>query len=291
MTETSAETSALADQLSRNSTPYADPLARVEWDRLSLDTFWMPERALSLYGLAGYEQLSEGQRRSLSHFEFLNAVEAGLWLEGIFMRRIAASVHRDDGDTGDLLYHLHELREEAGHSLMFVELYQRSGLPRPPTAFPRLRLGNLVGRLAPFDSAAFWVAVLIGEEVPDRLNRVIHKHRDEVDPAAHAVARLHTLDEARHIAHAKDRLERKLIGLPGWRRRVLNLPVQRVFRQFVRALYLPQPGLYELAGLDDGRGWARAAAGNPHRIAFIDECVRTTLSTLRSHGFQLDWRH
>ena len=279
----------LSDQLSHHSAPYADPLGRIDWDALSLERFWLPESALSLYGLDEFAALDEAQRRRLSHFEYLNAVEAGLWLEAIFMARIAESVQRAGNDSA-LRYHLHELREEAGHSLMFIELYQRSGLPRVATAFPRLRMANLVGRRAPFESTAFWVAVMVGEEVPDRLNRVIHRHRREVDPVAHVVARIHTLDEARHIAHAKEQLQGRLAQMPGWQKRLLNPVLNRLFRQFVRALYLPEPALYEQAGLEDGRAWARLAATNPQRTAFIDDCVQPTLKTLNAFGFRLNWR-
>ncbi|MGM0476698.1 MAG: diiron oxygenase [Pseudomonadota bacterium] len=280
---------ALSDRLSMSSAPYTDPLDRIPWPELSTENFWLPESAVSLHGLDIYHRLPEAQRRHLSQLEYLNAVEAGIWLEAIFMARIADSVQTAD-DDGALRYHLHELREEAGHSLMFMEFYRRTGMRRVPTAFPGLRLANLVGRRAPFESTAFWLAVFIGEQVPDRLNRVVHHRRREVDPVAHAIARIHTRDEARHIAHAREQLQKRLGTMPRWRRRLLGVPIRRLFGQFVRALYLPEPALYERAGLTPGRDWARRAATNPERVAFIDTCVAPTRETLAPFDLHLDWR-
>jgi len=280
----------LHEQLSRNSTPYMDALQRVDWEALDLDSFWLPEPAISLYGLPEYEALPLEQRRALSHYEFLHILEAGLWLEGIFMERISRAMNHSRDNIARMIYHLHELREEAGHSLMFLELMRRSRLPRPRTGFHRMRLANLLGRHARFDSIGFWIAVLIGEEVPDRLNRYLRKHREAINPAVYDMTRVHIIDEARHIAHALDTLETRLGRLPGWRIALIRPVIRRVFRQFVQALYFPSASVYELAGLRPGRDWVRAARTNPHRIRFVDENVASTLRTLKSHGIALDWR-
>jgi hypothetical protein len=205
------------------------------------------------------------------------------------MERIGRSMSRNDPDLARTAYRLHELREEAGHSLMFLEFMRRSRLPLPQGRFRRLNLANLIGRFAPFESAAFWIAVLIGEEVPDRMNRLIRKHRDEICPTVHDLITVHLIDEARHIAHARETLETHVRRL-GRIERVLYRPVMdRVFRQFVHAFYYPSPRVYELAGLGDGRRWARMARRNPHRSRFVDDCVSSALGVLRQQGFSLDW--
>ncbi len=282
--------SGLQEQLSRNSTPYVDTLTRVDWESLSNDAFWLPEAALSLYGLPEYERLPEARRRALSQLEFLHLLEAGLWLEGIFMQRLSRAARRAEGDLSRRVYHLHELREEAGHSLMFLEVMRRSGLPRPRTRFRQLRLANALARFAPFDSFAFWIAVLIGEEVPDRLNRFVRKHREATCPAVYQITKIHIIDEARHIAHARDLLERRLARMSALRLRLLRPLIRAVFRDFVRALYFPTAHLYELAGLRDATEWAHAARRNPQRIRFVDECISSTLRTLQEHDIRLDWR-
>lgn len=287
MSQTQSE---LVDQLSRNSQPYHDPLSRVRWERLSLEQPWLPESALSLYGLPEYAALDEDQRLALSHYEFINFIEGALWLESLFMERIARSMGRVEGDLGRVIYRLHELREEAGHSLMFLELIRRSKLPVPGTRFRRANLANFLGRFGPFDSPAFWIAVLIGEEVPDRMNRMIRKHRDRICPAIYDIITVHMIDEARHIAYARDTLQSQVARLPRWQLRLFQPLINRVFRQFVQAFYFPEPRIYALAGLAGARRWAQLARRNPARIRFVDQCVSSALRLLRQHGLQLHWR-
>lgn len=287
MSQTQSE---LLEQLSRNSTPYHDPLSRVDWESLSLDGFWLPEEALSLYGLDEYAALSHEQRLALSHYEFLNFIEGALWLESIFMERISRSMARLDNDLSRAAYRLHELREEAGHSLMFLEFMRRCKLPMPRTRFSRPNLANFLGRRAPFGSSAFWIAVLIGEEVPDRMNRLIRKHREAICPTAYDMITVHIIDEARHIAHARETLDGKLRAMPHWQRLVYRPIMNRVFRQFVEAFYFPSPTVYAFAGLAPGKHWVRLARNNPHRREFVDECVAPALRLLNQYGMHLSWR-
>lgn len=280
----------LLDQLSRNSTPYHDPLARVAWDALDLEQFWLPEAAVSLYGTDEYADLPHDRRLALSQYEFIHFIEGALWLESLFMERISRSMARLDGDLGRAIYRLHELREEAGHSLMFLELIRRSKLPLPRTRFRRANLANFLGSRAPFASSAFWVAVLIGEEVPDRMNRLIRKHRGEICPTIYDIITVHIIDEARHIAHARGTLESQIQRLSPLQLRLFRPIINSVFRQFVHAFYFPGPRIYELAGLGDGRRWARLARHNPQRIDFVEDCVASALRVLREHGLKLDWR-
>lgn len=279
----------LIEQLSRNSTPYRDPLARVDWAGLNREQFWLPEEAISVYGVQAYHDLPMERRRALSHYEFLNFIEGGLWLESIFMQRISRAMGGPCHDLATMAYRLHELREEAGHSLMFLEFMKRADIPLARTRFRRLNLANILGRNAPGDSLAFWMAVIIGEEVPDRMNRFVRKYRDQICPTVYDIASSHVIDEARHIAHARDTLQRRLTDLPGWKVRLWQPVLQQAFRYFVRVFYFPGVPIYELAGLPPGRRWVRAARNNPHRARFVDDCVRPTLRLLAECGIDLRW--
>ncbi len=278
----------LREQLARNSSPYADPLARVAWDRLSLEDWWLPPEALSLHGLETFAALPEPRRRALSHYEFLHTVEMGLWLEGLFMERLTRSMRAGRDNLPRLVYHLHELREEAGHSLMFLHLIQHAGLPRPPLRQGGLRLLALLARATPFDSLPFWAAVLIGEEVPDRFNRYLKRHGHGLCPAILDVVRVHMMDEARHVTHALDTLSMHLSGTSARRRRLLRPLLGLLFRRFVDTFYYPAPGLYELAGLSPGKAWARAARTNPVRRAFVRAQTESLRQLLARYGVSPD---
>lgn len=276
--------------LAHSSTPYHDPVARVRWDRLRLDQYWLPPEALSLHGLPEFMQLPDSQRLRLSQYEFLNFLEAGLWLEGMFMERIARSLAHRSPDRAALRYRLHELREEAGHSLMFLELMERSRLYIPAQCRPSVPLAHLFGRYAPLESLAFWLAVLIGEEIPDRLNRYIRHHAQRVCPVVVDMSTAHMIDEARHINYARHLIDERLKGMGAWRRAGVGLVIQRLLRQFVSVFYYPTAPVYELAGLSPGDRWLAAARANPGHLAFIESCVGPTLQLLRERGFDVRWR-
>lgn len=280
----------LVRQLSRNSSPYHDPVARIHWDALSREHYWLPPEALSLHGVPAFMALDEHDRRRLSQYEFLNFIDAGLWLEGIFMERIARAMAQVDGDRAELKYRLHELREEAGHSLMFLELIERSGLSPPPPVRTGRWFADLYGRRAPIESLGFWLTVVMGEEVPDRLNRYLRRHPAGVCPVILEIATSHVIDEARHIAYARETVEARLRSAGAWRRALLRSLLRPVLRQFVDAFYFPRAALYESAGLTPGRHWQRLARANPRRHQFIDQCLNPTLAMFRRRGLDLRWR-
>lgn len=282
--------SALLEQLSQNSVPYHDPLARVDWKALDRKKFWLPEPALSLYGLPAYERQPKERRRALSQYEFLNFVTAGLWLEALFMERIGRSLRQPRCTSAHLIYRLHKLREEAGHSLMFLELIRRAGLSPPPRPARSFGIADLLGRFASFESTGFMTVVLLGEEIPDRMNRWVCRHRAEICPAIADIVKAQVIDEARHIVHARDALHTRLKSLRPWRIALLTPALNAALREFVRAFYFPGPRVYELAGLAPGKQWHQAARRNPHRLAFVEDTIRPALRLLEQQGMKLDWR-
>lgn len=279
-----AETS-LLQQLSINSDPYHDPLTRLNWDALNCDDYWLPESALSLYGLPEYSALSEAARRRLSQYEFIGFIQAGLWLEGIFIERLGKTL-KNSGSAAEQAIYLHEIREEAGHSLMFLKLMEKSGLVLPADLKQRPRFSDFLGRHAPADSALFWLAVVVGEEIPDKLNRYIRTARDEVNPLIREMCTLHIIDEARHIAHARSALESGLANSSRAGKRMLAPIVRVLVRQFIETFYLPRPQVYELAGLTPGYAWRDRARRNPQRTSFIRQSINPTLVLLERHGFR-----
>jgi len=277
---------ALLSQLNATSEAYRDPLVEVDWARLSLDDWWLPAPAVSLAGLPEFESLPEPVRKRLSQVEFVHFLHAGLWLERIFMARLAGALRRVDSAL-DYAAHLHEIREEAGHSLMFLKLMEHSGLHLPARAFRVPRLADFIGRHVSADSALFWLAVAIGEELPDKFNRRIRAAGDEINPAVMRMCMLHMIDEARHIARARSVLDQGLKSLGPVRRALLAPVVSALLGQFVRTLFVPSPEIYELAGLAPGARWREAARRNPQRMEFMRQCVEPTMTLLGGHGLKI----
>jgi hypothetical protein len=280
----------LPERLSASSAAYRDPLAQVDWDTLDPGQPWMPEELVSLHGLPEWEAMDEDQRRYLSQCEFVAFLELGLWLESLFMQRIAARASRGPGQgLEDYTYQLHELREEAGHSLMFAEVMRRGGMPPMASRDVRPRIANAFGRLAPFDSAGFWATILIGEAVPDQVNRLMY--RDERLPeAVRQVVAVHMREEARHIAYARQRVSDKLAGMSPLARRGLQLLLRQVFRQFIGQCFYPPAQVYAQAGLARPRAVARRARRNPVRARMVERCIAPTVDFLADNGLSL-WPH
>lgn len=289
MSLTSAKSAELLDQLTQHRI-YQDPVNRVNWLRLNLDDFWLPEEALSLYGVSEFMVLPTEQRKALSQFEYLHMMEANIWLEGLLMERLSRAALYARRNIALLKYHLNELREEAGHSLVFSEIVQRSGLPRVATRFHALRWFNWFARNTSMDSAAFWLTVLLGQEIPDRMNRLIRQHNNVVCPAIFDVATFHTVDEAQHISFSRRMVKAGIKELSPAKSFVLRFIMQRMLNEFVAAFYFPEPGLYDFAGLVPGRSWASLARKNPHRIQFVRHQLSGVLHNLERTGIHFTWQ-
>ena len=276
---------ALLRQLSENSQRYRDPLAAVDWARLDRDAFWLPETALSLYGLAAYEDLALDVRRRLSQYEFINVMHAGLWLERVFMqrltRRLTAVLPREEYE-----YFLHEMREESGHSLMFLRAIGAAGLAVPAEAWRPPALADWLARRAPAGGVLFWAATVVAEDVPDKFNRHL-RALDGINPAVRDICTVHCIDEARHIAAARAQLEAALQPLPRALPALLSPLLRLLVRQYARVFYAPPAQFYGLSGLPHGEHWRRMALRNPVRQALVRERLASTLHLLEGYGFRL----
>jgi len=277
---------ALLRQLSNVSTPYRDPLALIEWGALSLDDAWLPEPALSLHGLPEYAILSDTVKRRLSQYEFINVMLCGLWLEGLLLLRLARRL-KPGLARSEHEYLLHEMREEAGHSLMFLKAIESSGLPLPERAWRPPPLSGLLARRLPLTGAFFWLAAVIAEHVPDQFNRVVRQSAQHVNTAVRQILSVHIVDEARHIALARERLETLVGRSSAVRRVVLARAAHALIGDLVNVCYFPAPRFYELAGLTPGDAWRRRALGNPARRAFIAQCLGATRRMLGSLGLNV----
>lgn len=276
---------ALLRQLSDNSGPYRDPLAAIDWSMLDVTSFWLPEPALSLYGLPEYDTLALDVRQRLSQYEFINVIHTGLWLESLFLQRLSCRL-APTLPRAEYEYFLHELREEAGHGLMFLKAIEAGGLALPPGAWRAPRRADWLARHAPASGALFWLATVIAEDMPDKFNRYVRNDAAAINLAVRQICTLHIVDEARHIAAARSRLEAALKDRPPWRKLLLTPVMNLLLGQFVDTFYLPPARFYELAGLTHGKWWRRMAARNPVHRRFVAQCLAPTLRMLEGYGLK-----
>ena len=262
---------------------YRDPLPLIPWATLDPNRPWLPERLVSLHGLSEYAALSAAQRLRLSQVEFVASAELGLWLESLFLSRFTRDALRSlDANPETYRAQLQELREEAGHSLMFLELMRRSGIPRLTPVRERPRLAALFARTIPVRSPLFWAAVFVGEAVPNAFNRILLADRT-LPEAVRSIAALHTGDEDRHVAYAYERLAGGLAHTSRIMRAAYVPVLSLLIRQFVATCFYPPASVYAAAGIPDGPRMAHAARASGARAALVDECLTPVRERLRQH--------
>lgn len=277
----------LVEQLTRNSQPYRDPLTRVDWERLDRGSHWLPETALSLHGVDAFEAMPETLHSALSQQEYLHFVGIETWIKGLFMERLSRHVQNAGGNTALIRYRLHELREQAGHALLFLELQRRAATQPYGNPAVSSRVLALLVRHTPVESLTHQLLALVGTEVPDRVNRVLRQHRSEVCPAVYDIVNMQVIDAARHIAQARDAID---AAPQAQRRRPWIQPLLRLaFRRLVALIFYPPAAVYERAGLKPGWQWQGAAQTSAERQRFVRDCIEPTRRLLAQAGFAVDW--
>lgn len=278
---------AILERLNEASRRYRDPVAAIPWHELDASRAWLPERLVSLSALPDYASLDRQHKLRLSQAEFVALGELGLWFESLLLARFGRdSLRRNAGDPARQRHRLIALREEAGHSLMFLELMRRSGFSPLVLPLRRSRLIEAGAQWLPAASPLFWAAALLGEAVPDQLNRLI-----AADPAlpgaVHAIVVLHRREEARHIAFAQMRLARDLPRLSRAARAALTPILRLALHRFVAACFYPPPAVYRAAGLEDAAGLARRVRRCPERAALAAQCLEPARRFLADLGIPL----
>ncbi|GAA1236414.1 diiron oxygenase [Kitasatospora nipponensis] len=272
-----------AERLLRVSAKHShDPLTEIDWDApLDPDQFALPAHRVSLYGTELWERLTPRQQARLSVHQLASVTAAGIWFELILMNGLVRHVYDSDLTTRHAQYALTEVADECRHSTMFARYITKTGYPTARPSKRAHRRGKF--HLLLNDTTLTFAGAIFVEEFTDAMQREMI--RDEsLQPLARAVAKIHVIEEARHIGYAKPELERR------WAR---MSPARRaVFRQVIGVLAYEaviecvNPRVYGLVGLDPRqarvvaeqnahwqaakRDWARKAIAFFTEIGIID---------------------
>jgi P-aminobenzoate N-oxygenase AurF len=250
-----------------------DPFSEIDWD-LPIDdsAFHLPPELLALYGTATWESMSDAERITYSRHELAAMCGAAIWFENALMQIVLR--HLVDIKVTDPMhrYLLIEIADECRHSTMFGEFIRRADTP----AYGPDRLLNLDpsggGR------AISYVLILAIEELLDYTNRLTY--RDErVHPISRQIAKLHVLEEARHVSFAKSYLaEAWPLLSDDDRSTVIDAAPQLV--NVIVGLSL-DAAVYEHLGIEDGLDIARS---NPHYRSNVIAGLSKLTSFLDSIG-------
>jgi hypothetical protein len=271
------------DRLGALGSHYRDPIEAIAWETADPELPWLPDSVLSLSGTSLGEAMTPAMRVRFSRVEFARLCAAGLWLEGLLIARVAADRFMDGAPTAERRVVLQEVREEAGHGLMFLEMIQRSGLEGVPLLGPTRLLTDVARRLHP-QKAAFWAMVFIGETVTDtfaiRALKESGPDGQAICPVARDVLAFHHRDEARHIAAARTLLMARVAAMNAFDRLAFGGLLRFLLGRLLRATLYPTAASLAALGLEHPATAARAARNCPVRRAFALECAAPALELI-----------
>jgi hypothetical protein len=257
---TSADTERLADRLLRSTAAKAyDPDVDVDWSApLAPDKAYVLPHRCSLYGTTLYDQLSQEQRIELGKHEAVSVASTGIFLEAVLMRMLSRVAYVRDPMSQHVQYALAELGEETRHTIMFTKMIERLGTPcyLPPATIRWL--GGVLSTIA--HGPSLWGAILIGEEVIDRLQREIVDD-ESIQPLIRMICRIHITEEARHVGFARAELTASMARTPRYELPYHRLTLART--ALILSRIMINPRVYLSVGLDP-RVARRAALANPY---------------------------
>ncbi len=266
LTRTAARSKQLIAASERNS---IDPFSEIDWEMpLGDDAYYLPKEWLPLFGTAQWDAMDETARSVYSRHECAAMFAAGIWFENQLMQIVLRHLTEIPVTSPAHRYLLLEVADECRHSSMFGEFIRRVGTPvYAPDAVDNLdALRQIRG-----GQALGYLLVLAIEELLDAANRATM--RDEsVHPLSRAIAKIHVLEEARHVSFAKTYLTEVWPTLdPQEREGVRSLAAVTVAD--VAGLTI-NPDVYEQLGIADG---LLAARSNPlYRMQSIDGLTKLT---------------
>jgi hypothetical protein len=264
-TEVLARTARRSQQLiAASAQTTLDPFRDVDWS-LPIDdsAYHLPPEWLPLYGTAEWDAMDEPARIAYSRHECAALCGAGIWFENQLMQLVLRHLLDVPVTSPAHRYLLVEIADECRHSTMFGEFIRRAATPAyAPSAATQVieEGGQFPGR-----RAIGYVLILAVEELLDAINRVTMKD-ERVHPVSRQIAKLHVIEEARHVSFAKTYLSEVWPCLgDDERSAVATLAPHAVA---LVANLTVNPAVYDELGIDDG---ARIASTNPHHQARVIE--------------------
>jgi P-aminobenzoate N-oxygenase AurF len=252
--------STVSERLLRSSARHSyDPEVDIDWEAaIPADKWGMQPERTSLYGTELWERLSEEQQIELSRHEVASIASVGLWFELLLMQMMLRDLYDDDPTSAHMHYALTEVADECRHSTMFGKSIAHFGVPAygPPKKIHRL--GQLFNTVVHGPSA--YASILVAEETLDTWQRDLMKD-ERVQPVTRMVARIHVLEEARHMTFARDEVQQMMVGLS--KRQLVWHQTVTAQTCFLVARALVNPEVYKSVGIDPREG-RRTALGNPH---------------------------
>ncbi len=248
-----------------------DPFSEVDWslDLTDDSRFHLPPEKLPLAGTPVWAAMTDAERRTYSRHECAAVCAAGIWFENKLMQIVLRHLAELPVTDPSHRYLLVEVADECRHSTMFGEYLRRAGTP---AYAPALATGGLDDvDLLPGGRAMGYLLILAVEELLDVCNRAAMRD-DTIHPVSRQMAKLHVLEEARHVSFAKTFLTEFWPTLSE-EERAQAAALAPIAVEFVAGLMV-NDAVYDELGIDGGGDLARA---NPqHRARIVTDLAGLT---------------
>jgi hypothetical protein len=252
-----------------------EPEVDVDWDPPAVSSRrWLPERQSSLYGTPLWESMTVEQRIELTRQEVASLCAGAVWFETMLMQILLRHAYDEDQRSQHVRHTLTEIAEECWHSMMFAKILAREGADQYGPGRRVTRGGRFFNAIS--TPVLTFAGALYVEEYADVMLREAMQD-DTIQPLRRSVARLHVIEEARHVRFAREELTRLVADLG---------PLQKVYSQaMIGTVTVTQinPKAYGAVGLDISEA-KRQAAANPHHHAAKNDFSRKVLAFLDGQG-------
>lgn len=250
--------------------PWDDPSFAIDLDdpRLELPT------SDPLGATDWYRAQSGPTRRRLGLHLVCTQLRVGMEFEAVLSEGLLQL-----GRTLDLVdparrYVLHEVIEEAQHTLMFRELILRAGLPtRGLSAVERLH-SYTVPKLARTFPEYFFFFVLGGEAPVDHLQRAELRRGDALHPLIERIMRIHVTEEARHLSFAEAFLRERVPRLSALRRAFLTIRIPIILGEMSKQMLVPPRWLANEYGIPKEVRREAYRHGSLHQARLVDGAAK-----------------
>ncbi len=275
---------AALDRIAKHGRHYKDPIATIDWQVAEAQRPWLPKGLL--LGPDIQVEMKDDQFIALSRAEYTRLCAAGLWLEGLLINRVT-----EPGllglETEEARVMLQEIREETGHSLMFLEMIDRAGHDDRPR-LTGTRLLTAIAKRLRIETAEFWAMVFIGETVTDtfamKALKLSKPADDTICPVAQQVLALHHREEARHIAAARQFLAARVSRMSRHRRWLFARTLHWLLNLFLEATMYPSVESLQRAGVSDANNLVQRLRRDPWRQEVAAACAAPAVSLLTREG-------
>lgn len=222
---------------------------------------------------AFYRSLPRATQAELGLDMTCQVLKYGIGFESTFSRGLLEFAYSRPNRDVTHRYALHEVIEEAEHSLMFQEFINRSGSDPTPVSALEAFVDRRIARAGATFPELFFCCVLAGEQFIDHDNRA-YLRGDHQHPLLARIMQYHVTEEARHVHFAERFLDEHLPALSAPRRRFLEWLLPKVLRDAQRMMLSPAPQIVKRYGIPTQTLREAYGPGSEHR-AQVERVARS----------------